>query len=34
MNTTPGTAIRRRIDYATHRTLPISDEHGSSSFTG
>ena len=29
MNTTPGTAIRRRIDYATHRTLPISDEHGS-----
>ena len=29
MNTTPSTAIRRRIDYATHRTLPILDEHGS-----
>ena len=29
MNTTPSTAIRRRIEYATHRTLPILDENGS-----
>ena len=29
MSTTPSTAIRRRIEYATHRTLPILDEHGS-----